>query len=514
MRQRSAGIILHPTSLPGRFGIGDLGDEAFNFVDFLVEARQGLWQVLPLGPTGYGDSPYQCFSAFAGNPNLISPDRLVRDGLLNRRDLAHTPAFPLDRVDFGPVIELKRSLLARAHKRFRAGVAGELIEPFAEFCRKNACWLDVFATFQAIKDTQAGARWDSWEDDLSACDASAVARAAAGLSRQIEAVKFSQFLFFRQWLDLKTYANERGVRILGDAPIFVAFDSADVWANRSLFKVGKDGRPTVVAGVPPDYFSATGQLWGNPLYNWDRMRETSFAWWIDRLRASFVLFDLVRLDHFRGFAACWEVPASDENAIGGTWVEVPGGEMFEAVLEALGPVEIVAEDLGVITPDVDALRDRFGFPGMRVLQFGFSTDGTNLHLPHNHATNSVCYTGTHDNDTTVGWFRAHRGGATGKERAYVRRYLNTFGVEIAWDFVRAAYASVARVAIVPMQDILGLGADARMNRPSSASGNWDWRMPARSLTSSLRRRLVRLAEDTGRAYQDPQAEAPCRHTDS
>lgn len=499
MRQRTAGIVLHPTSLPGRFGIGDLGDEAFHFVDFLVEARQGLWQVLPLGPTGYGDSPYQCFSAFAGNPNLVSPERLVRDGLLTKRDLAHVPHFPADRVDFGPVIDSKKALLIQAYRQFRAGNTGELVAPFAQFCAENASWLDVYAVFQALKDARDGARWDTWEPDLAACNVDAVARAAQTLGDRVDAIKFAQFLFFRQWFELKAYANANGVRILGDAPIFVAFDSADVWANRPLFKMDAAGQPTVVAGVPPDYFSKTGQLWGNPLYDWDRMRETNYVWWIERIRASLGLFDLVRLDHFRGFAACWEVPATDETAIGGTWVDVPGQEMFDACFAALGNLSIVAEDLGVITPDVDALRNRYGFPGMHVLQFAFSTDGTNTHLPHNYVPNSVCYTGTHDNDTTVGWFRAHKTGASGKERAYLRRYLNTYGVDISWDFIRAAYASVSDIAIAPMQDILGLGTDARMNRPSSASGNWDWRLPPRSLGTSLRRRLARLAEDTGRA---------------
>ena len=505
MRQRTAGIVLHPTSLPGRYGIGDLGDEAFSFVDFLVEAKLGIWQVLPLGPTGYGDSPYQCFSAFAGNPNLISPERLVRDGLLTRKDLAHMPHFPSDRVDFGPVIDCKKALVLRAYDHFREGAAPELVAPFASFCSENAGWLDIYAAFQVLKDTRDNARWDAWDPELAACHPKAVARAIDANSDRFDAVRFAQFLFFRQWFELKSYANGLGVRILGDAPIFVAFDSADVWANRQFFKVDANGQPAVVAGVPPDYFSKTGQLWGNPLYDWDRMRETGYVWWIERIRACLALFDLVRLDHFRGFAACWEVPAEDETAIDGSWVEVPGGEMFEAASRVLGDLAIVAEDLGVITPDVDALRERCGFPGMRVLQFAFSTDGTNPHLPHNYVPDSVCYTGTHDNDTTVGWFRAHKSGATGKERAYIRRYLNTYGTDISWDFIRAAFASVSDVAIAPMQDILGLGGDARMNRPSSASGNWDWRLPPRSLGTSLRRRLARLAEDTGRAYQEPEA---------
>lgn len=505
MRHRTAGIILHPTSLPGRYGIGDLGDEAYHFVDFLVEAGQGIWQVLPLGPTGYGDSPYQCFSAFAGNPNLVSPDMLVRDGLLTKKDVAQVPHFPADRVAYGSVIDFKKQLLARAHEHFRAGAAPELIPDWLTFCAANASWLDVYAAFQTLKDARGGARWDAWDPPLAACDAKAVFEATSALPDAVEAIKFAQFVFFRQWHELKAYANGLGVRILGDAPIFVAFDSADVWANRPLFKVDASGQPTVVAGVPPDYFSKTGQLWGNPLYDWDAMRATDYVWWIERVRAGMQLFDLVRLDHFRGFAACWEVPAADETAVDGAWVEVPGGEMFEAVTAALGELPIIAEDLGVITPDVDELRDRFGYPGMRVLQFAFSGNGTNAHLPHNYVPHSVCYTGTHDNDTTAGWFRAHKGGATGKERAYLRRYLNTFGVEINWDFIRAAYASVSDIAMVPAQDVLGLGSDARMNRPSSASGNWDWRLPTRSLTASVRRRLKRLAEDAGRAYHAPEA---------
>ena len=496
---RTCGLLLHPTSLPSRYGIGDLGDAAYHFVDFLADARQGIWQVLPLGPTGYGDSPYQCFSAFAGNPLLLSPERLFEAGLVGKRELRHAPHFPNDRVDYGAVIEYKKALLLTAYESFKAGERGPLRRAFSTFCREHAYWLEDFALFMAIKEARGGAAWNTWEPELAHRDPSALHHAAAELAREIESIKFAQFLFFADWRKLRKYANSRGLRVLGDAPIFVAFDSADVWSNRAFFKLDSAGNPTVVAGVPPDYFSATGQLWGNPLYDWDRMRETGFTWWIARIRAVLELFDLVRLDHFRGFSACWEVPAGELTAVDGKWVDVPGGEMFDAVGAALGTLPIVAEDLGIITPDVERLRDHFGFPGMRVMQFAFGEVPTSVHLPHNYVRNTVVYTGTHDNDTTVGWYRSAKGPAERRERALCLEYLGADPREVHWAFVRAAYGSIADTAIVPMQDVLGLGAEARMNRPASTGGNWDWRLPPRVVTSKLARRLAEMAEIYGRA---------------
>jgi 4-alpha-glucanotransferase len=499
MSTRTSGVLLHPTSLPGRYGIGDLGDEAYAFVDFLADARQGVWQVLPLGPTGYGDSPYQCFSAFAGNPLLVSPDRLVAVGLLDKRDVKHVPRFSHERVEYGRVIEFKKELLRRAFEAFVTGAGEELRADYVAFRRSASSWLDVYALFRTLKEARGGASWNEWERPLAMCDPAAIASAVETLAREIEAVTFAQYLFFSQWRDLRVYCNARGIRILGDAPIFVAYDSADVWANRELFKLDENGAPIVVAGVPPDYFSVTGQLWGNPIYDWRRMEQTGFAWWIERLRAGLGVFDMLRLDHFRGFAACWEVPATESTAINGAWVTVPGAELFEAVHAALGPIPIIAEDLGLITPDVEALREALGFPGMRVLQFAFGGGTDSVHLPHNHVPNSVVYTGTHDNETTVGWYRDAKGRAARRERAFCRDYFGIDSHDIHWSFVRAAFASVSRMAIVPMQDLLGLGSEARMNLPSSASGNWDWRMPTKALTAKLCHKLLHFTELYGRA---------------
>ncbi len=507
MKNRTSGVLLHPTSLPSKYGIGDLGDEAYRFVDFLEEARQGLWQVLPLGPTGYGDSPYQCFSAFAGNPLLVSPDRLALLGLVDKRELKQAPRFSVERVEYGPVIDFKSRLLRQAFDAFANGAAPELLEPYAAFQSASASWLDSYALFRTIKARSAGRAWIEWEPALALHDTAALSTISETMAYEIEAEKFAQFLFSMQWQELRRYCHERQIQILGDAPIFVAYDSADVWASRELFKLDDTGRPTVVAGVPPDYFSATGQLWGNPIYDWDRMRETGFKWWTDRLRAAFTVFDSVRLDHFRGFAATWEVPADAETAQSGEWVSVPGYELFVALRAALGPLAIVAEDLGLITPDVEELRDRLGFPGMRVLQFAFSGGSDSVHLPHNYVANSVVYTGTHDNETTVGWYRSAKGRDARRERTFCRDYLHLDPHEIHWSFIRAVFGSVARSAVVPMQDVLGLGAEARMNRPSSASGNWDWRLPPKALSVHVSHKLRDMTELYGRAVaREPRRE--------
>jgi 4-alpha-glucanotransferase len=501
---RSSGILLHPTSFPGPYGIGDLGPGAYDFIDFLSAAGQTIWQVLPLGPTGYGDSPYQCFSAFAGNTLLISPSRLVDEGLLDPSDLQNVPEFPSDRVDFGHVIKWKNDLLAKAFEKFRAR-GGQSWEDYRRFLVESVDWLNDYASFRAIKDSQGGRAWNEWERPLALREAGAIEAANARLKDEIEAQKFYQFLFFRQWRALKEYSHSKGVRIVGDIPIFVAFDSSDVWTQPNQFKLDSEGRPIVVAGVPPDYFSRTGQLWGNPIYNWERMRADGFRWWIRRFAATLDIFDIVRVDHFRGFAAAWEIPGGDKTAERGQWVNVPGHELFSTVGAALGDIPILAEDLGVITPDVVALRDAFGFPGMRILQFGFGGDAANMDLPHNYVKNCVAYTGTHDNDTVVGWFKSEAGrGSTrdeaqvARERQYALDYLNSTGDAIHWDFIRALIASVADIAIVPLQDVLGLGSEARMNLPATTSENWLWRYRKDKLTPELAAKLGKLTAIYGR----------------
>ena len=502
---RSSGILLHPTSLPGRFGIGDLGPQAYTFADFLEAAGQSVWQVLPLGPTGYGDSPYACYSAFAGNTLLISPEQLVVDGLLAKGELANVPEFAAECVEFEGVHKFKDSILRHAFTSFKQVANPEIGKAFAEFCRQQMSWLDDYALFRALKDSHGGVAWNEWEPPLVRRDPEALELARTQLEADIEAQKFYQFLFFRQWFTLKADCNNRGINLVGDIPIFVAHDSADVWTNPDQFKLNADGSPIVVAGVPPDYFSATGQLWGNPLYNWEHMLADGFKWWIARVRATLETFDIARIDHFRGFAACWEIPGGDKTAERGRWVNAPGRELFTAVRKALGQVPIIAEDLGVITPDVESLRDDFSFPGMRILQFGFSSDTKNIDLPHNYHKNVVVYTGTHDNDTAVGWFQSAAGAGSTRdaeqieqEREFCLKYLHTNGAEIHWDFIRTVLASVANTAIVPLQDVLGLGTDARMNLPNSTEGNWAWRFKSDAVTDDVAARLREVTELYGR----------------
>jgi len=490
---RSSGILLHPTSLPGRYGIGDLGPEAYHFVDFLHETGQSIWQVLPLGPTGYGDSPYQCFSAFAGNPLLISPDILVEQGHLSPADVESVPDFPAERVDYGPLIAYKTRLLRIAFENSRGRNDQERAE-FAAFCESKSSWLDNHALFMSIKGRHQGAVWSSWEKDIASRQPEAIGDWTKALADEIEHHKYLQYQFHKQWSALKQYTQEHGVRFVGDIPIFVAHDSADVWAHPHLFYLDGNGNPTVVAGVPPDYFSETGQLWGNPLYRWERMAETGYAWWIERFRAIFELVDIVRLDHFRGFEAYWEVPATEKTAVHGRWVTGPGADLFLAVEKALGKLPIIAEDLGVITPEVEKLRDRFEFPGMRILQFAFASDAEDSFLPHNYIVNCVVYTGTHDNDTTIGWFNT----CTEKERHAMLAYFGTDGHEISWDLIRRLFASVADTAIIPLQEVLSLGPEARMNYPSRLGGNWSWRFLPEALTPEIRTRLRRLTEIYGR----------------
>jgi 4-alpha-glucanotransferase len=470
---RSSGIILHPTSLPGPHGIGDLGDAAHRFVDWLVAAGQSLWQVLPLGPTSYGDSPYQTLSTEAGNPLLIDPTALVRSGWLEAAEMEDHPSWPDDRVDYGAVIGWKFGVLDRAWERFASRGNDADGEQYEAFCRDHARWLDDWTLYMALKEEQEGRPWHDWPAELRSRDKEALAEARQRLAHRCGAHAFRQWLFDRQWSALREHAASSGVRFLGDLPIFVAHDSADVWARQDLFHLDAEGRPTVVAGVPPDYFSETGQLWGNPLYDWDAMAREDYAWWVQRLRASLRHTDLVRIDHFRGFEAYWEVPADAETAIGGRWVQGPGLGFFESLRRHLGALPIVAEDLGVITEEVEQLRDAFAMPGMKVLQFAWD-EPRNPFQPHNHVANAVVYSGTHDNDPTNGWWQEGIDEAT---RERVRDYVGREVDDPAWTFIRMGMQSVGHTFIAPMQDVLGLGGEARMNRPGEESGNWDWRMP-------------------------------------
>ncbi|MGF1580294.1 MAG: 4-alpha-glucanotransferase [Gemmataceae bacterium] len=488
LKTRISGIILHPTSLPGPYGIGDFGGTAYRWIDGLYHARQSLWQILPLNPTGYGNSPYQSFASFAGNYYLVSPDLLVEDGLLDRSDIPAVD-FPGDYVDYGPVIDFKINILNRAWERFQGGHAGHLRADFEGFIGKHQHWVDDYALFRALKDANGGKAWYEWSEDLVLREPASLEKARHDLGDQVGYFKFVQFLFFRQWQNVKNYANERGIRIFGDVPIFVAGDSADVWANPRMFQLDEQRRPRTVAGVPPDYFSATGQLWGNPVYEWSEHQATNFRWWIERLKATFEVVDLVRIDHFRGFEAYWAIPAGMPTAEVGEWVKAPGMELFTEIEKAFGELPIIAEDLGVITPEVDALRHQFGLPGMKVLQFAFGGGSDNKDLPHNYEHNTVVYTGTHDNDTTCGWYDV----ANEREKDHVRRYLGVSGDDISWDLIRAAWASVGDTAVAPLQDVLSLGTEARMNFPGKPDGNWEWRFTEEMLSYD---RLDRLAELT------------------
>jgi len=481
---RAAGILLHPTSLPGRFGIGDLGNAAHRFVDFLAEAGIRIWQVLPLGPTGYGDSPYQSLSAFAGNPLLISPEMLARDGLLSAGETETAPAFPHETVAFERVIPYKLDLLQTAFERFRGGAE------YDRFCNASASWLEPWTRFSALKAANGNVAWSEWDPSITVS------------ARDIEFQRFLQFEFARQWQELKGYCVERGIRVMGDMPIYVAHDSADVWSHPDLFELDEQDRRVVVSGVPPDYFSADGQLWGNPIYRWDCLTRDGFAWWIGRFRHALSVLDMIRLDHFRGFEAYWEIPGGEPTARNGRWVKGPGAALFEAVEKALGPLPIVAENLGVITPEVEAIRHQFHYPGMSILQFAFGTDPqAPTFRPHNYPHELVAYTGTHDNDTTFGWWNSSPARDStrtqadiDRERAAACAYLNTDGREIHWTFIRTVFASVADTALAPMQDVLGLASEARMNLPGSTRNHWRWRMRPGAATPQLAARLRKLAE--------------------
>jgi len=501
---RTSGILLHPTSLSGPFGIGDLGPTAYRFLDFLEHAGQGLWQILPLGPTGFGDSPYQCLSAFAGNPLLISPELLVADGWLDETDL-DAPSFPPQAVDFGRVRQWKSELFQKAFRRFFAGSASACDKAeFEAFCRLQGDWLDDYVLFAALKDHHRGLPWTEWTPDLGLRAQGALDLWSRSHAEELDFHRFVQFVFYRQWKRLRRYANRRGIRLVGDMPIFVAHDSSEVWGHPDWFHLDRRGHPTLVAGVPPDYFSATGQRWGNPLYRWEKLSADGYRFWVERLRSILGLLDMVRIDHFRGFAGFWEISARESTAVKGRWVPGPGMELFEALQNALGKdLPLIAEDLGVITEDVTQLRDLLGFPGMAILQFAFEPPedgfGVLAYLPHNHRYNLAVYTGTHDNNTLLGWWAQKQE----HTRSWVRDYLNANGSKINRDFIRAALASVARYAIFPLQDLLGLGEDACMNRPGRAEGNWGWRFQDEDLDKALASDLKRLTDLYGREPFEP-----------
>ena len=497
---RASGILLHPISLPGRFGIGDLGSEAYQFADFLAGTGQHLWQILPLGPTGYGNSPYQCLSVFAGNPLLVSLEKLVEDGFLESADLIDALFFPENKVDYDSVIKFKTPLLKKSFEAFERTAARREQKQFKVFCRQNARWLQTYSLFMALKDAHGLTAWNSWEEGIRRPEPKSLKNWGRKLEREIRYHKYQQYQFFKQWSELKAYCNERQIGFVGDMPIFVALDSAEVWSHPDMFHLDDSGRPTVLAGVPPDYFSQTGQLWGNPLYRWDVMARDGYAWWIERFRATHALVDIIRLDHFRGFEKYWEVPATETTAVSGRWVTGPGAELFQAVQNELGSLPIIAEDLGMITPEVNALREQLGFPGMRVLQFSFGSGRkADEYRPYNFPRNCAVYTGTHDNNTTLGWFRGddvkdstQSREEREKEKRVALTYLGTDGHEINWDFTRLALMSAANTAIIPMQDILGLGSEARMNLPGRAEGNWCWRFVPDMLKGEVKAKLKRL----------------------
>lgn len=489
--QRCAGILLHPTSLPGPYGIGDLGLEAYKWIDFLHSSGMGLWQILPLGPTGYGDSPYQCFSAFAGNPYLVSPDLLLKEKLITAEDLQDKPDFPEGSVDYGQVIKWKLMLLQRAFDHFSG--RHELSDQFTQFQEIHRAWLDDFSLFMALKDLHQLQAWVHWEPAYRSRKEKTLEQVRIEHKATIKKYAFSQFVFSRQWQALKEYAAQSGVRIIGDVPIYVAHDSADVWAHPELFYLDNAGNPTVVAGVPPDYFTETGQLWGNPIYRWEVHAKSGYGWWIARMRMVLSMVDIVRMDHFRGFAGYWEVPADHDTAKDGRWVKGPGPDLFKSLKQALGYLPIIAEDLGVITPDVEALRDQFGLPGMKILQFAFDGAADHPYLPDNYPENTVAYTGTHDNETAAAWYE----NTSEENRHHARVYLNSDGSNIAWDMIQALWASPAEMVVAPLQDFLGLGDEGRMNTPGKIDGNWRWRMFGEDIFQSLQQQLL----DINRKYQ-------------
>ena len=492
MFERSSGILLHPTSLPGKYGIGSLGKEAYKFVDFLKKANQKLWQIFPLGPTGYGDSPYQCFSTFAGNPYLIDFDLLIEQNLLTEEDLRDVDFGGNEEyIDYGAIYNQKYPLLRKAYENFKANENKELKEKLENFKAENSSWLDDYSLYISLKNHFNGLPWNEWEDDIRTRKESAINKYKVELANEIEYHNFIQFLFFTQWNNVKKYANDNGIKIIGDIPIFVAVDSSDAWANPEIFLFDPELKPVKVAGVPPDYFSATGQLWGNPLYDWDKLKELNYKWWVDRVKANLSTCDIIRIDHFRGFDEYWAVPYGDKTAENGTWCPGPRTDLFNAIKNELGELPIIAEDLGTMTQGVIDLREATGFPGMKILGFAFDSKEENDYLPHTYTKNCVVYTGTHDNDTLIGWFTK----ANEDDKQFARNYLNSRSDnEIHWDAIRGAWSSVANMAIAPIQDFLGLGSEARINTPGLASGNWQWRLKDGVLTDELAERIAKLTK--------------------
>jgi 4-alpha-glucanotransferase len=502
MDTRGSGILLHISSLPSPCGIGDVGPAAFNFADFLLQAKQSYWQVLPLNPTDQvcGNSPYSTVSSYAGNTMLISPELLVQSGFLTDEDIARQPSFPAGRCDYSLVIPYKAQLLRTAYNRYRA--TGLERDAFKAFCTHNRDWLDDYALFKVIKGRNKGKPWNEWEPSCRDRDTHQLNYIKETYEDDIEREQWLQYIFYKQWASLKAYCNARGIRIIGDMPMYVNLDSVDVWTNTEIFKLDTNKRPLFSAGVPPDYFSATGQLWGNPVYNWEVLKKTGFKWWLERMARYMTLYDIVRIDHFRGFVAFWEVPAHEQTAINGVWVDAPAAEFFKKLIKKFPSLSLIAEDLGVITDDVRDIMQRFGFPGMKVLQFAFSEDlPTHPYLPHNYTPHCVVYTGTHDNNTTRGWFEQE---TTAEDR---RRLFNYLGREVSADeipheFIRLAMMSVAKTVIFPLQDILRLGAESRMNRPGTTHGNWEWRVTPDQITAAYADNLSTLTRTFGRMQRN------------
>ncbi|MGC2160620.1 MAG: 4-alpha-glucanotransferase [Silvibacterium sp.] len=491
---RASGLLLHITSLPSYGGIGDLGPAAYTFADFLAAGKQRLWQVLPLSPTGYGNSPYAALSAFGGNPLLISLERLANRGWIAHERLANLPGHS-GNVDYNTVVQAKIPLLEEAARNFLHKHDDDEWSRYESYTRTNWTWLEAYALYAVLRKKFNGAAWSAWPKELAHRDQHALDTIRRDHADEIAIQQILQFTFDDQWSALREYCAERGIKLIGDVAIFVNYDSADVWTRPDLFELDEHLAPIRVAGVPPDYFSATGQRWGNPLYKWDEIRRNGFAWWIDRISRARHLYDIIRLDHFRGFEAYWAIPAANETAEHGEWIKAPGGELFESIGHALGELPFIAEDLGVITPEVDALRERFRLPGMRILQFGFSSRKAHDYLPHRYVKNCVVYTGTHDNNTTQGWWDDE---ATKTEKSAAKAYLGTSRKDFVWDMIRAVETSVADICIVPVQDLLCLPEDARMNMPSRAAGNWTWRCPENALTPEIAEKLAALAETTDR----------------
>lgn len=483
LTERSAGILLHPTSLPSRFGIGDLGNDAYRFVDFLSATGQKLWQILPLGPTSYGDSPYQCLSAFAGNPLLISFDKLVEEKIIPPEMLEDVPSFPL-KIDYGRVIEYKFFKLKEIYNYFKKNDKSFLLNEYQQFCENEKFWLYDYSLFAAIKDYFNGAPWNEWEDSIKKMIPERINYLKKTLHDKIEFHKFIQFLFFKQWKELKSYANSKGIKIIGDLPIFVAFDSADVWVNKHLFEVTDEGKPLFIAGVPPDYFSPTGQRWGNPHYRWDVMEQDDYDWWRKRVQSLLNLTDIIRIDHFRGFYNYYKIPGDSPTAEIGEWVLGPGEKFFFTLEKYFGKLPIIAEDLGILVSEVYELRDKFNFPGMKILQFAFGTNGEKKFLPHRFVQNCVVYTGSHDNDTTIGWWNSIQNDGTDTKEFFMN-YTGSNGQDVCKDLIRLAYSSIAALVIIPLQDWLRLGTEARMNFPGRPDGNWSWRFSWNQISENL-----------------------------